>query len=201
MKKKAVFIGNSIVAGYPWSRSKSFVSLLRREPDFNIINKGVNGDTTAGILARFPEDVISAAPDAVFIMSGTNDFVYRDATPQEAFGNLEKMARMCREAGAEPVFITPLPVDTTMAESMWLVGMGVSYAAVNRDLETLSQLIRDSGEAFVDMNRRFAEYRDSVGDPELVYVDGLHPMPEGHSFIAGYVKKFMEEHFLADKKG
>lgn len=202
MKKKIVFIGNSIVAGYPWSRGKSFVSLFRKEckespidPNvgFEIINKGVNGDTTKGILSRLESDALSASSDMVFIMTGTNDFVYRDASPAEAFANLEEMARMCEEKGVLPIYITPIPVDAVKAESMWLVGMGISYAAVNRQLEEFSRLIRCSNRMFVDMNRYFGEYAQKIGDPDLTYLDGLHPMPDGHAFMAKCIREFFEE--------
>ena len=118
MKQKLIFIGNSIVAGYPWNKSKSFVSVLRRAlkgdaaagsssaaggapvnedvlvktadreftvdcidlstpafakaTGFDLINKGVNGDTTEGILRRFKSDVMDHEPNMVFILTGTN---------------------------------------------------------------------------------------------------------------------------------
>ena len=92
MKKKIVCIGNSIVNGFPLRRSQCFASLLREATGWEIINKGNNGETTAQILARFERDVISHHPDIVVILTGTNDFIFQDATPEEAFQNLIHMA-------------------------------------------------------------------------------------------------------------
>lgn len=245
MKKKIIFIGNSIVAGYPWSKGRSFVSQVRNalkgdvpapvdqaadnqpgscrtvilsQPDFakatgfEILNKGANGDTTAGILGRFSQDVLDQQPDMVFILTGTNDFIYRDATPEEAFSNMEFMAKLCEGSGAEgakadlpgpddtcnnlgiiPIYITPIPVDAGKAEFMWLAGCGISYPAVNRDIDMLSELIRNSGRPYVDLNRLYPEFVAEKGDPDLAYMDGIHPMPDGYTFIAKQVLNFMSE--------
>lgn len=216
MKKKLVFIGNSIVAGYPWSKGKSFVSQVRnalkgdvlaedsqgvvlKQPDFakstgfEILNKGVNGDTTEGILNRFTRDVLVYEPDLVFILTGTNDFIYRDADPEEAFANLDLMGNLCDGAKAGCVYITPIPVDAGKAEFMWMAGCGISYPAVNRDIDRFSELIRNSGRPYLDLNRFYPEFVREKGDVDLAYMDGIHPMPEGYTFIAEKVLNFINE--------
>lgn len=211
MKQKIVFIGNSIVAGYPWSKSKSFPGIVRaalkgaseeipqpafgKNTGFEVINKGVNGDTTTGILNRFPEDVISHNPDLVFILTGTNDFIYRDATPQEAMANLKTMTALVDECGGKTVLLTPLPVDSGKAEVMWMAGCGISYPAVNRDLDAIAELIRNSGIAYVDLSNAFREYISSFDDPDLVYLDGIHPMPDGHVFIAKTILDYLAKEY------
>ena len=82
MKNKLVFIGNSIVNGFPMSRGRSFPGQIRKAlkegldtggkvPLYgDVINKGVNGETTLDILRRFDHDVLAHAPHAVFIMTG-----------------------------------------------------------------------------------------------------------------------------------
>ena len=221
MRKKIIFIGNSIVAGYPWGKGKSFTGVLRRmlkdgaaEPGnadgtgrrldfakstgFDLINKGVNGDTTSGIAARFEQDVLSHKPDYVFYHTGANDFIYREATPEEAFANLENMAARAEAEGITSIYITPVPVDAGKAEFMWLAGCGVSYDAVNRDLENFSEMLRGSGKLFVDMNRLYYDFIEEVGDADLAYLDGVHPTPAGHEFIAGKILDLIDEKKLYD---
>jgi len=41
---------------------------------FTVRNTGLDGDTTAGVLARLSRDVLAAHPTLVIISSGTNDF-------------------------------------------------------------------------------------------------------------------------------
>lgn len=199
MKKKIIFIGNSIVAGYPWNKGKSFPSRVRHAMGdaCTVINKGVNGDTTQGILARFETDVIAHNPDIVFILTGTNDFIYRDLTPNEAFQNLRMMAEIAKSNDCEPVFLTPLLVDESKAECMWMVGMGISYPAVNRDVNEFSELIKASGYDFVDLNAEFRHYvAENFSDsPEDAYLDGLHPMPAGQEYIGDLIVSYLKNKF------
>ena len=209
MRKKIVFIGNSIVAGYPWGKSKSFTGVLRRMlkdgtdgagrpiafakgTGFDLINKGVNGDTTAGIAARFEQDVLSHKPDMVFFHTGANDFIYREASPEEAFGNLESLAARADAEGVVSIYITPVPVDAGKAGYMWLAGCGISYDAVNRQLEQFSEMLRGTGRLFVDMNQRYRDFIEEIGDVDLAYLDGVHPTPAGHEFIAGKILDLIE---------
>ena len=213
MRKKVIFIGNSIVAGYPWGKGKSFTGVLRRilkdgdgdpagvpafakSTGFDIINKGVNGDTTAGIAARFEADVLSHKPDIVFYLTGANDFIYREAGPEEAFNNLERLAKQADEIGAVSVYITPTPVDAGKAGYMWLAGCGISYDAVNRDLADFSEMLKGSDRPFVDMNRLYQDYIEELGDPDLAYLDGVHPTPDGHEFMARQVLGVIEKEEL-----
>lgn len=215
MRKKIVFIGNSIVAGYPWGKSKSFTGVLRRmlkdgvdtsgeaiafakSTGFDLINKGVNGDTTSGIVARFGQDVLAHQPDFVFFHTGANDFIYREASPEEAFANLESLAALAEVEGIASVYITPVPVDAGKAEYMWLAGCGVSYDAVNRDLERFSEMLKGTGRLFVDMNALYRDFIEEVGDVDLAYLDGVHPTPAGHEFIAGKILDLIEREKLYD---
>jgi lysophospholipase L1-like esterase len=213
MRKKIIFIGNSIVAGYPWGKSKSFTGVLRRmlkdgvdnsglpiefakSTGFDLINKGVNGDTTSGIAARFEQDVLSHKPDLVFYHTGANDFIYREATPEEAFANLQTLAERSDQEGIETVYITPVPVDAGKAGYMWLAGCGISYDAVNRDLETFSEMLKSTGRPFVDMNQLYRQFIETLGDVDLAYLDGVHPTPAGHEFIAEQILDLIEKETL-----
>lgn len=53
MNKRIVFIGHSIINGYPLSRNQCFVGLLKSETSIDIINQGANGETTSDIMRRF----------------------------------------------------------------------------------------------------------------------------------------------------
>ena len=213
MRKKIIFIGNSIVAGYPWGKGKSFTGVLRRmlkdgvngngEPiafakstGFDLINKGVNGDTTSGIAARFEQDVLSHKPDFVFYHTGANDFIYREAAPEEAFANLESLAKQADAEGITSVYITPVPVDAGKAGYMWLAGCGISYDAVNRELKQFSDMLKNTGRLFVDMNALYKDFTEEIGDVDLAYLDGVHPTPAGHEFIAGKILDLMEREEL-----
>ena len=67
---KIVFLGNSITeAGGDWN--KRFVSANK------IVNRGISGDITEGVLSRLDE-IIHYKPIAVFILIGINDIFNAD---------------------------------------------------------------------------------------------------------------------------
>lgn len=185
MKKKVVFIGNSIVNGFPLKRSQCFVSLVREASGWEAINKGINGDSTSRILSRFERDVICHLPDAVFILTGTNDFIFEEASPEAAFDNISRMLKLSEENGIRAVLITPLPVDEAMASSLWIPE--ADYAYVNSALGDISEKIRNSGNEFIDMN---ALYKNCGK-----YLDGVHPTAEGHRYIADAVLEYIGVNF------
>lgn len=223
MKQKIIFIGNSIVNGYPFSRGKSFTGKIRAAFKNNevvagakateatatdakaipaagkkrilaadVINKGENGQTTADIMLRFERDVLDHQPGSVFIMTGTNDFIFREAAPKEAFDNLEKMAALSENAGIVPIYMTPILVDKELASEMWMAGMGIDYDAVNNQIEEFSQLIRESGKLYVDTCIAYQRYSEEAS--VRTYYDGVHPIEEGHTYLAGFIIDWILEH-------
>ncbi|MDO5490954.1 MAG: GDSL-type esterase/lipase family protein [Bacillota bacterium] len=189
MKKKIVFIGNSIVNGFPLSRGKSFPGLIRARVKegsvpfrADVINKGANGETTAQIVERFVRDVLVHEPAAVFFLSGTNDFIYREATPREAFAHMEAMAGQALARGIVPVYMTPLFVDSAKATRMWMAGTGIDYEEVNARIEEFTALLCSSDRPLIDTGAAFRQYAEEVG--EEAYLDGVHPTAEGYRFLA-----------------
>lgn len=203
MKRKIIFIGNSIVNGFPYSRGKSFPGLIRAEvkagrADFHaeIINKGNNGETTAQILDRFSRDVLDHAPVCVFIMTGTNDFIYREETPAGCMANLQSMAQQAEAAGIIPVFLTPLFTDAAKASRMWMAGLGIDYDEINRQIGELADRIRSAGRLYLDLNTAYRTAAGTAsGDSAAgTYIDGVHPTPEGYRFLADTTLQWMSEH-------
>jgi len=46
---------------------------LHSDAKVNVLNRGINGDLTSGMLERFSRDVIDEKPDYAIILGGTND--------------------------------------------------------------------------------------------------------------------------------
>ena len=61
-----VFLGDSITQGW----GEDFKGLFG---DVNVVNRGISGDTSRGLLLRLKRDVIDLSPAAVVIMIGAND--------------------------------------------------------------------------------------------------------------------------------
>jgi hypothetical protein len=98
---KVVFIGDDTTANWP----------MGDHP--NWINRGVAGDTTDQMLARFQTDVIDLHPDVVHILAGTEDAIqedwqYSNQCGVDTCGNIGLMAQMAYDAGIKVVIGTPL---------------------------------------------------------------------------------------------
>lgn len=186
--KKIVFLGNSIVNGFPLKRSQCFVSLYRESTGHNVINKGVNGSTTPEALVRLDQDVLSHRPDEMWFLGGTNDFIMETGGPEATLAGYDELAERCKAAGIAPIFITPLPIDPEMASRLWMPG--VDYEQVQALLLDLHKRMlnygRENDIRIVDIQSRFAALydRETVQD---YLIDGLHPTPLGHQAIARFL--------------
>ena len=202
--KKLVFIGNSIVNGFPFSRGRSFPGLIRAAVkegaagfSADIINKGANGQTTDEILLRFDHDVIDHHPAAVFILTGTNDFIFNTGDPQSCYSNLLNMAEQAESAGIIPVFLTPLSVDAELAARKWMAGSGTDYDKVNNQIEQLSEMIRSGQNLYIDTNIAYQQYAGDLEKqphtlhPPHAFRDGVHPTEQGYAFLAGTIQEWI----------
>ena len=128
---KAGFMGDSIFwvwgGGYEgrtdisddWKGHKAYFV------DNAYLNKGVSGNTTTQMLARFDKDLLTANPEVVVILGGTNDIYYalRDKTAPDSEeemetlacqirDNLAAMTRKALDAGVSEVYLCSiLPVS------------------------------------------------------------------------------------------
>ena len=73
-----VFFGDSITFGADWQRLF---------PDIPVVNRGISGDTTLGLLNRQAE-VIELKPRQIFLMIGTNDLCF-NRTPDKVLANYD----------------------------------------------------------------------------------------------------------------
>jgi GDSL-like Lipase/Acylhydrolase family len=100
-----VFIGDESTSDWP----------MAGHP--NWINRGVAGNTTDQMLARFQTDVIDLHPDVVHIMGGGNDVNDEDWPEFDECGidtceNYNAMAEMANAAGIRVIFGTPAGIGS-----------------------------------------------------------------------------------------
>jgi lysophospholipase L1-like esterase len=119
-----VAIGSSSTAGagasspaatYP---SRLAVELRARLPgrEITVLNRGVNGEETAQMLARFGADVIAAHPDLVLWQVGTNS-VMRDHSLAAHGVLLRQGIAQLKQAGADVVLMDMQYAPKVLAKS------------------------------------------------------------------------------------
>jgi lysophospholipase L1-like esterase len=148
-----VAIGSSSTAGagasspdasYP---SRLAAELRQRFPghDITVLNRGINGEETSNMMARFPADVIAVHPQLVLWQVGTNS-VLRDRPLDRHEAELHDGIDQLKAADADVVLIDPQfsPAVVAKPETDGMVAQ-IALAAKNEN---------------VDLFRRFAVMRD-----------------------------------------
>lgn len=175
---KIVFLGNSIIeAGNNWNE-KFGVD--------NIVNRGISGDFTEGVLARLDE-IIYYKPLAVFILIGINDIFddhanRKDITPKYVANNIKLIARKIKSKSKQSkIFIqTILPVDTVKFMNFHDRTLPVYKLSLNGQINQINQLIKeDINHSIVDLHSLFIDERGLMN--EKFTTDGVHLNDMGYS--------------------
>jgi lysophospholipase L1-like esterase len=137
--------------------------MMKAEPKWRVLNRGVNGERADQIRARFARDVEAARPKIVIILAGVND-AYQGRPSKSTQLDLRWMYRRAKALGIVPVAATILPFT-------------LATPAQNERIESLNAWIRriaviekiplcDTASAAADAKDR----RKLKASP-----DGLHP--------------------------
>ena len=114
-KIKIVAIGDSITSGYPYKPYQSWIAQAAKRLGFRYVNRGVNGDTTEGMVSRFAHHVLRHSPTHVIIMGGSND-AFQGVDTAAVVANIEKMVLMALEKGIVPFVGIPIPCNESPEE-------------------------------------------------------------------------------------
>lgn len=183
---KIVFLGDSLTASYGVPLKKGWVYLLAEDYSWPCINKGLPGDTTAGMLARFQTEVIQERPQVVFLTGGVNDILLR--SPYGAvMANMGAMIHQAWQHKMVPVTGICTAFVSTAAEDT--AGALTEYKTFIKQMEcyrkTLLQYLKAYG------YRRFDF--DLIGkEMDLFGRDGMHFSIEGNKAIAAAVNAYLE---------
>ena len=176
---KLICIGDSLTTGYGVFRNERWTEILKDKYGFDVVNKGVNGDTTAGMLDRFFDDVVLPGADLVIIMGGCNDLL-AGRNLENVKENIRLMAEEAQREGITPIIATEPPVIPAMAKRKWSWDADYDYAVENGRLlrEWLLSYCAENSIRCIDFYGLFEEELKSRSANDL-YIDGLHPKEAG----------------------
>ena len=167
--------------GYP----RFAAALLRErhpEQDWEFVNRGVSGDRTDHLLARWQEDCIALQPDVLSILIGINDtwraFDSNDPTTAEQFeANYRRLLEdVRRNTHAKILLLEPFVLPDTPDKDIWRADLDPKIGAVRR-------LAREYADAYVPLDGLFAAACVEQG-PLYWTMDGVHPAEPGARLIA-----------------
>jgi lysophospholipase L1-like esterase len=147
--------------------------LMKQYPAWEVLNRGVNGERTDQIAARFDRDVVAASPAVVVLIAGVND-IYQGRQAAQVQRQLRAMYDKAIAAGIGVVAGSIIPFNTATPEQ-------------NARMRTVNAWIREQAERdpavdFVDTRAAVA----SRGNPDLLAStpDQLHPSAAGYRQMA-----------------
>ena len=187
MTRLIVALGDSTTAGTPGFRSPLEVPpigsgnaesqyaywLMKTHDDWEVLNRGVNGERSDQIHRRFERDVVDAIAAVVVIIAGVND-IYQGRSAPSVQRELEAMYDAARAARIGLVAGTIVPYNTATADH------NARMRAVNDWIRGYAA--RHSDVVFCDTRAAVA----APGEPDRLVSspDDLHPSPDGYRLMA-----------------
>ena len=153
--------------------------LMEWHKDWKVLNRGVNGERTDQIAARFDRDVLAHKPDVVVIIAGVND-VYQGRPTDHVKTQLAAMYNRAREAKIRVVAGTIIPYNTATAAqnaSMHDVNVWIRLEAARTEM------------GYVDTRAAVAHPDDP--DKLSSTTDQLHPDARGYEAMARAIDKVL----------
>jgi lysophospholipase L1-like esterase len=177
VKHRIIFIGNSLTQFGDWSK------LL---DDSTVINRGIAGDNTYGVLARL-NDIIIRKPAKLFIEIGIND-ISQNIPGQIIIKNILLIVKQVHTKSPETkVYITSiLPTnDNVKTEYPQAYHKNDQVELINREL------IRDAASddyTYIDLN---SKVKNKNGELDIQYAktDGIHLNQLGYRKWVGLINK------------
>lgn len=180
---RVVFIGNSITELWYLTHPRFF-------DDRNFVGRGISGQVTAQILARFQADVVALRPEAVVILAGTNDIARNNGkiAIEHIAENIFSMAEIARANRIDPIICSVLPAKA--------YGWRKEVTDAPQQIEQLNALLRTYAEAhgipYVDFHGRMAD--SEGGLPAELAKDGVHPTPAGYDLMEATIGPLLERY-------
>ena len=178
--KNVLIFGDSITAGYGLDEEQAFPALLQNKLDqlgwdFNVINGGLSGDTSAGGLRRI-NWMLREPIDVLVLELGGNDGL-RGTSPQVTKQNLQAIIDEVKSQNdAVKVILAGMQIPPNLGQEYTTQFRDVFPSlAEENDADLIPFLLENVG-----------------GVPELNLPDGIHPTAEGHKIVAENVWKVLK---------
>ncbi|HPF44401.1 MAG TPA: SGNH/GDSL hydrolase family protein [Syntrophomonadaceae bacterium] len=162
-----VCLGDSITYGFPYGPATSWAARLSENIEARVINKGINGNTTSDMLARFERDVIKYKPTHLILMGGINDVVCAESLDRVKY-NIKHMVEWALRESIRVIIGMPTAVDV----KSWETTLKKLRAWIEELAREFNLPIIHFEHAFYDENGRVRS--------ELLLADGGHPTDKGY---------------------
>lgn len=187
-----ICLGDSLTFGYGVRMPQRWTSLAAKDSGWQIVNHGISGDTSGGMLVRLRTQILTDArfsgfrPDRpeIMLMGGVNDIFY-SGSDISARSNMGAMIHELLALGISPIIGIPMKTDFRYFPDAWRPLV---------DVETAAKLIENYDEWLLTFCRAFGikrivDFRPDFLLPDgsvnmTLFADGLHPNADGHRLMS-----------------
>lgn len=169
-----VALGDSLTFGYGASRGKDYPSMLAQKTGWEIVNMGVNGDTTQNVLDRL-DVIIDLKPKLVLLGIGGND-VLRQVDKATTKNNLSKIIERLQSAKIETVLIAQPHLSAS------------AFFGRASDNPVYKQVAQDKGVLL------FSDVWSQILSDKRLKSDQIHANDTGYAQFADSLYEFLQAH-------
>jgi lysophospholipase L1-like esterase len=179
-KHAIVFLGNSITEHGEWPEL-----VAGKRP---VINRGVGGDNTFGLLARL-NDVLAAEPEKIFLLIGIND-LFRKLPYNVTINNYQRIISAVKAGSPKTkLYIqSVLPINEDMLKQPYAAGRNAMVLELNKRIAALAQA---EGITFINIHPLFLNVEGKL--KRELSIDGVHLKPKAYITWVAYLKS---KHYL-----
>jgi len=185
-KMKIVCIGDSLTEGLGVSKDNAWPTILQNELSVEIINKGISGDTSTGMLSRFYHDVVLNNPSHVIICGGVND-LWWDVEINYILSNIYSMVKQAIHNGVQPILAIhpPIQIGQINHEEVWepISGYETFVLKAQELANRIEQMVKVNQFKLIDFRMPFQQHQN-LNSEFFEGTDGVHPNELGHGALA-----------------
>ena len=189
-----ICLGDSLTYGYGVRRAQCWTELAAEMSGWNVVNRGICGDTTGGMLVRLREilrEEIGERNERCFLLMGGCNDIFFSGSSTGARENMAAMAHQLFAEGEMPLIAVGPGIAEGNFPSMWsdLVNFPSAGTVIREYYEWLERFCLSFGVRMIDFR---GDFRDREGKVRAeLYLDGVHLNPEGHRVMAERVAKVL----------
>ena len=189
-----ICLGDSLTYGYGVRRAQCWTELAAELSGWNVVNRGICGDTTGGMLVRLREilrEEIGQRNERCFLLMGGCNDIFFSGSSTGARENMAAMAHQLFAEGEMPLIAVGPGIADGSYPSMWsdLVDFPEAGTVIREYYEWLERFCSSFGVRMIDFR---GDFRDREGNTRTeLYLDGVHLNPEGHRVMAERVAKVL----------
>ena len=172
-----VFVGDSLTQRYPLSEFY---------PGLPIYNRGIDGDTTVGLMKRLALSVFDLKPKVMVLQIGTNDLQVANIPKESTIQNIQDIVSLIQttQPTIQIILVSLYPVNRTSEK---LVEKMIVGPRMNEDIIWMNDRIKQiPGVYFVDV---YAQLLNDQGQLDMRHSkEGLHLSLSGYATITPFIQ-------------